>query len=99
MKRIALASKLKPVCLNTSRYSITGLENTQHLIINHQKNMKKLYSNNQHDFFKCPFFCCKINLSTSTDKRVRQLERELHSVELEREILKKALAIFSKVPR
>ena len=33
------------------------------------------------------------------DERVRQLERELHSTQEERDILKKALAIFSKTSR
>jgi transposase len=33
------------------------------------------------------------------DERVRQLERELRDVREERDILKKALAIFSKTPK
>ena len=34
--------------------------------------------------------------ATALDSRVQQLEEELHRVEREREILKKALAIFSQ---
>lgn len=34
--------------------------------------------------------------ATALDSRVRQLEEELHRVERERDILKKALAIFSQ---
>lgn len=39
------------------------------------------------------------HLHNSGDESVRKLERELRSVQEERDILKKALAIFSKVPR
>lgn len=39
------------------------------------------------------------HLHNPEDERVRQLERELLSAQEERDILKKALAIFSKAPR
>ena len=39
------------------------------------------------------------HLHDPEDERVRQLERELHSTQEERDILKKALAIFSKTSR
>jgi transposase len=39
------------------------------------------------------------HLTDPEEERIRQLERELASVTEEREILKKALAIFSKTPR
>lgn len=38
-------------------------------------------------------------LADPEEERIRKLERELASVTEEREILKKALAIFSKTPR
>jgi transposase len=38
-------------------------------------------------------------LSNHEDEKSRKLERELKSVQEERDILKKALAIFSKAPR
>ena len=39
------------------------------------------------------------HLHNPEDERVRQLERELLSAQEERDILKKALAIFSKAPK
>ncbi len=39
------------------------------------------------------------HLADPEDERMRKLERELASVTEERDILKKALAIFSKTPR
>ena len=39
------------------------------------------------------------HLADPDDERVRKLERELAGVTEERDILKKALAIFSKTPR
>lgn len=39
------------------------------------------------------------HLADPVDERVRKLERELASVKEDREILKKALAIFSKLPQ
>ena len=39
------------------------------------------------------------HLADPEDERIRQLERELAGVKEERDILKKALAIFSKTPR
>ena len=39
------------------------------------------------------------HLHDPDEERVRQLERELRSTQEERDILKKALAIFSKTPR
>ena len=39
------------------------------------------------------------HLADPEDERVRKLERELAGVKEDREILKKALAIFSKKPR
>ena len=38
-------------------------------------------------------------LHNPDDEKTRRLERELKSVQEERDILKKALAIFSKAPR
>jgi len=48
---------------------------------------------------QCHAFLGTGHLHNPEDERVRQLERELHSAEEERDILKKALAIFSKVPK
>ena len=59
-KRIERARKLKPVCLNTLKYSIIGLENIPHWVTNHLNNMNNQYSNKQYDYYRCPFFCCKI---------------------------------------
>lgn len=39
------------------------------------------------------------HLTEPEDERIRKLERELAGVKEERDILKKALAIFSKTPR
>ena len=39
------------------------------------------------------------HLGDPEDERIRKLERELAGVKEERDILKKALAIFSKTPR
>ena len=39
------------------------------------------------------------HLRDPEDEKIRKLERELRSVKEERDILKKALAIFSKTPR
>ena len=39
------------------------------------------------------------HLADPEEERIRQLERELAGVKEERDILKKALAIFSKTPR
>ena len=39
------------------------------------------------------------HLKDREEERFRQLERKLHDVTQERDILKKALAIFSKTPR
>ena len=39
------------------------------------------------------------HLQDPEEERIRRLERELRSVQEERDILKKALAIFSKTPR
>jgi len=39
------------------------------------------------------------HLADPEDERIRKLERELAGVKEERDILKKALAIFSKTPR
>ena len=39
------------------------------------------------------------HLHDPDDEKVRRLERELRSTQEERDILKKALAIFSKTPR
>lgn len=39
------------------------------------------------------------HLHDPEDEKVRRLERELRSTQEERDILKKALAIFSKTPR
>ena len=39
------------------------------------------------------------HLADSEDERIRKLERELAGVKEERDILKKALAIFSTTPR
>jgi|AP95_1055475.scaffolds.fasta_scaffold38887_2 transposase len=39
------------------------------------------------------------HLHDPAEERVRQLERELHSTQEERDILKKALAIFSKTSK
>ncbi len=39
------------------------------------------------------------HLHDPEDERVRRLERELRSTQEERDILKKALAIFSRVPK
>ena len=39
------------------------------------------------------------HLGDPEDERIRRLERELAGVKEERDILKKALAIFSKTPR
>jgi len=36
---------------------------------------------------------------TLEERRIRQLEKRLHEAELERDILKKAVAIFSKAPK
>jgi len=36
---------------------------------------------------------------TREEKQIRQLEKRLREVELERDILKKAVAIFSKAPK
>lgn len=36
---------------------------------------------------------------TAEQRRVRELEKQLRDVEMERDILKKALAIFSKAPK
>ena len=39
------------------------------------------------------------NLADPVDERIRKLERELAGVTEERDILKKAMAIFSRIPR
>lgn len=36
---------------------------------------------------------------TDEQKRIRELEKKLQDVEMERDILKKAMAIFSKAPK
>lgn len=36
---------------------------------------------------------------TAEQRRIRELEKQLRDVEMERDILKKALAIFSKAPK
>ncbi|OEU68528.1 MAG: transposase [Desulfovibrio sp. S3730MH75] len=36
---------------------------------------------------------------TPDQKRIRELEKKLEDVEMDREVLKKALAIFSKAPK
>lgn len=36
---------------------------------------------------------------TEQDKRIRELEKKLRDAEMERDILKKAMAIFSRTPR
>ncbi len=40
-----------------------------------------------------------IEALTPDQKRIRELEKKLKDVEIDREILKKALAIFSKAPK
>ena len=36
---------------------------------------------------------------TDEQKRIRELEKELRDTQMERDILKKAMAIFSKAPK
>lgn len=55
---------------------------------------KSEYLNNQADAFPGTG-----HLADPEEERVRKLERELASVTEERDILKKALAIFSRTPR